>query len=53
VKVISRNEESARRTRFPDGIRRAVPARVHPPEGLFRLGLILGRIGREAAVDSR
>jgi hypothetical protein len=24
-----------------------------PPEGLFRLGLILGRIGREAAVDSR
>ena len=49
----SRNEESARRTRFPDGIRRAVPVWVHPPEGLFRLGLILGRIGREAAVDSR
>ena len=46
----SRNGESARRTRFPDDIRWAVPTRVHPPQGQFRLGLILGRIGREPAV---
>jgi hypothetical protein len=37
---------AARRTTVPDDTRRALPLRVPPRNGLFKLSVILGRIGR-------
>jgi hypothetical protein len=36
----------------PDDIRRALPPRVTHRNGLFRLGMILGRIGRYATLEA-
>jgi hypothetical protein len=38
----------ARRTTLPDDIRRALPLRFTHRNGLFKLGMILGRIARHA-----
>ena len=45
-------ETMARRTKFPNDMRRAMPTRVHPREGLSRLGLIHVSIERHATFAS-